>query len=1249
MRPRPADTVTITINGTNDAPVITSNGGGASASIGVAENTTAVTTVTVTDADRGPPTFTILPGGDAAKFFIDPGTGALSFVTAPDFENPADVGNDNVYDLTVQVADGFGGFDTQALSVTVSNAADGIRVTPVTVVPVGVETLVNTTTTGVQSIGANVAQAIAADAAGNFVVVWASNQQDGVTYDVYAQRYSADGSALGSEFRVNTTTADNQLNPSLAMDAAGNFVVSWASNLQDGSGYGIYAQRFDAGGAAQGAEFLVNTTIANSQTTPVVAMSSSGSFAIAWTGSAQDPDSSSGVYAQRFDAGGVAQGGEFRVNTFTTDTQQLTSAAMDASGNFVVTWASLNQDGSNYGVYGQRFAADGSAQGAEFRVNSTVADSQLYHDVAMLADGRFVVAFQSRNPDGSFEVFMQRYAADGSAVGGETQVNTVSVSGTQAFPSISADADGNLTVVWNSSADGSGSGVVGRRLDWSGTALTPEFQVNATSTGNQLYPEVVAQPGGGFVVAWGGSGGGDADGVYLQRFGLTTDEGGASTSFRIVLDSAPTADVTIPISVSDGSEGSVSVGSVTFTAGNWNVAQTVTVTGLQDFVNDGSQRYQVVIGAATSADANFNGLDAGDLQVTNLEIPNTAPVNSVPGAQATNEDTDLVFSAAAGNSISVSDADAGNGIINVALTATGGTVTLNGSTGLSFSTGDGTADALLVFTGTIANINAALDGLVFSPTPDFNGPASLQIISGDMGNSGTGGALADADTVSITVNPVNDAPVITGGPDSAALPETDAGLSTTGTLTVGDVDTADTVTASVDSLVVSGTSNLSDPAKPSDATLLTMLGVSPTTILNNTQTSNTLTWTFDSGSEAFDYLAAGETLVLQYTVKATDDAGVPLSDTETVTITITGTNDAPTVTASPATAFTEDADASAQNLVQAGTVSFDDIDGNDVVDISAALSSAATWSGGSIDPDPGRRAGSRLQRNRHRCCSTGLGGLELQRRRCRPGLPERRREHQPDVHRHGHRRQCGHGHGYRHDHDQRHERRAERDCQRGCSLHRRRRCQCAEPGAGRHGELRRHRRQRRRRHQRGAEQCSHLERRQHRSDPGRRAGSRLQRYRHGRRSTGLGGLELQRRRRRPRLPECRREHHADLHRHRDRRQRGHGQRHRHDHHQRHERRSERDRQPGDSLHRRRRRQRTEPGAGRYCQLRRHRRQRRCRHQRGARAVQRSGAAAASTRPWPPRWKPASAPAPPVPPPPAASPGTTTSPVSTSTS
>ena len=69
-------------------------------------------------------------------------------------------------------------------------------------------------------------------------------------------------------------------------------------------------------------------------------------------------------------------------------------------------------------------------------------------------------------------------------------------------------------------------------------------------------------------------------------------------------------------------------------------------------------------------------------------------------------------------------------------------MTLSGVSGLTFSTGDGTGDATMTFTGTIANINAALNGLSFSPTANFNGAASLQIITNDQGNTGSGGARA---------------------------------------------------------------------------------------------------------------------------------------------------------------------------------------------------------------------------------------------------------------------------------------------------------------------------------------------------------------------------------------------------------------------------------------------------------------------------------------------------------------------------
>ncbi|MBT0960381.1 DUF4347 domain-containing protein, partial [Denitromonas iodatirespirans] len=116
-----SDTATINITAVNDAPTITSDGGGASANLNAAENQTAVTTVTATDADVGDTlSYSIAGGADAARFSIDSSTGVLSFNAAPNFEAPTDVGGDNIYDVTVQVSDGTT-TDTQAIAVTVTN------------------------------------------------------------------------------------------------------------------------------------------------------------------------------------------------------------------------------------------------------------------------------------------------------------------------------------------------------------------------------------------------------------------------------------------------------------------------------------------------------------------------------------------------------------------------------------------------------------------------------------------------------------------------------------------------------------------------------------------------------------------------------------------------------------------------------------------------------------------------------------------------------------------------------------------------------------------------------------------------------------------------------------------------------------------------------------------------------------------------------------------------------------------------
>jgi len=140
---------------------------------------------------------------------------------------------------------------------------------------------------------------------------------------------------------------------------------------------------------------------------------------------------------------------------------------------------------------------------------------------------------------------------------------------------------------------------------------------------------------------------------------------------------------------------------------------------------------------------------------------NDAPVNTVPGSQGTALNTPLVFSG--GNAISVADVDAGGNTIQVTLTASNGTLTLSGTSGLSFSftdangtgTGDGTADATMTFRGTLVNVNAALNGMTFTPAAGFTGAGGLTITSNDLGNTGTGGPLTDTDTVNIQIGVVN--------------------------------------------------------------------------------------------------------------------------------------------------------------------------------------------------------------------------------------------------------------------------------------------------------------------------------------------------------------------------------------------------------------------------------------------------------------------------------------------------------------
>jgi len=420
-----------------------------------------------------------------------------------------------------------------ALAVAAFAAGAGVATPVLAKTPTGGEFKVNTYTIGLQG-----ASAVAMDADGDFVVTWLSNGQDGSNFGIYAQRYNAAGAPQGSEFRVNTFTTGNQQNPAVAMDAAGNFVVTWQSNGQDGDFDGIYAQRYNAAGIAQGGEFQVNTYTTNFQSAPAVAMDADGDFVVSWSSVAQDGDGY-GVYAQRYNAAGVAQGGEFSVNTFTTGPQAAADVAMDADGDFVVTWESRGQDGSSSGIYAQRYSAAGVAQGGEFLVNTVTTSYQVKPTIAMDADGDFVVSWAGYPPVGfGYDIYAQRYNAAGVAQGAEFQVNTYTT-GFQNALEVAMDADGDFVVSWRSDGqDGDGSGIFAKRYNAAGVAQGAEFRVNTFTTGAQDYPAIAMDADGDFVVSWTSLGqDGSSYGTYAQRYqadtltpSLTVTTSGAATN-----------------------------------------------------------------------------------------------------------------------------------------------------------------------------------------------------------------------------------------------------------------------------------------------------------------------------------------------------------------------------------------------------------------------------------------------------------------------------------------------------------------------------------------------------------------------------------------------------------------------------------------------------------------------------------------------------------------------------------------------
>jgi hypothetical protein len=291
--------------------------------------------------------------------------------------------------------------------------------------------------------GNQVAPSIGIDATGAFAVVW----QSFVTnhHVIRARCFDARGVPKGEEIAVDTRPRAGHNAPAVAMSPDGRFVVAWESMIQ--GSYEIRARRFDAECRAQSGEFPVNTLTEHSQRFPAIALDARGNFVIVWRSNIAG---SFELSARRFSAQGVAQGEEFSVNAQTLGDQLAPSVAIDSDGDFVVAWENVLGDALE--IRARRFSAQGVAQGDEFPVNPASSGSQFSPAVAMNAAGDFVVVWHSQ-VGASSEIRGRAFASTGAPLGPELALNTVT-RGTQKSTAVALDGD-DFVASWHSDAGGS--------------------------------------------------------------------------------------------------------------------------------------------------------------------------------------------------------------------------------------------------------------------------------------------------------------------------------------------------------------------------------------------------------------------------------------------------------------------------------------------------------------------------------------------------------------------------------------------------------------------------------------------------------------------------------------------------------------------------------------------------------------------------------------------------------------------------
>ncbi|KAF7787971.1 hypothetical protein PRUB_a2510 [Pseudoalteromonas rubra] len=372
---------------------------------------------------------------------------------------------------------------------------------------------------------------------GHFLIAWESQKQDGSESGIYAQRYDASGSPLGSEFRVNSMTSGFQMGPQVATLHDGSFVVAWETNGADGTG--IAAQHFNADGTRAGGEITLYKNATRIVSSMSISTLANGGYLIGWVEFSSNY-SSSEAFVRTFNNRGVVQ-----TPQLIRKSGARLPSIVETSDNGFFMIASSKSDGR---LIGQRYDVNGNIKGSEFYISTTSDFKDYDYSLSRLSNGEFVAVWTNSGRDGDGSgVYARHFDTNGVAKGPDFLVNTVT-RGQQNKPTIKALDNGGYLVSWYE--DSTQRGISVQAFNNDGSRNGEVFLANTSTDGTPYDPTISTINDSEFVISWARQSTAKDTNVYAQRFQL---EAVQANTMTITLPQTSVLEgdvVTLPLQIS---------------------------------------------------------------------------------------------------------------------------------------------------------------------------------------------------------------------------------------------------------------------------------------------------------------------------------------------------------------------------------------------------------------------------------------------------------------------------------------------------------------------------------------------------------------------------------------------------------------------------------------------------------------------------------------------------------------------------